>query len=118
MNKKIFLGYEEIEHEVREVWQIITSSGQICTNKPQSSKYKFVKHIKLKNENNIITAQWQSWQGNSLPFEPTILKLSGDVEEQIVEIDETGIELVGTGLTITVESINEKVVNDVIEVVL
>lgn len=109
------MRYEINNHEVLSVTEQKGLSGKIHIIKKY---YTMVKHIKLSEVNGLITANIISWQGEELPFEPIQIKLSGDVEEQIIELTEEGLQLEGTGLNIVVESIEEKMLNDKIEVML
>lgn len=106
------MNYEITDYEVLTVEEVKTPTKTCIIKK----HYTFVKHIKLSSNGNIINVQWVDWEGNELPFETTTLKLSGDVEEQEITLEEPQLELEGEGLNIIVESINPKVKNDKIEV--
>ena len=72
------LGYEVIGHEVREVWEIITPSGQRVINKPQSSKYHYFKHIKLLIDSSVVNIALRDYLGNPLSYEPISIRITGE----------------------------------------
>lgn len=79
----------------------------------------YEKHIILSVDGNTFTITWQNWEGYLLDFEPTVIKVSGDIiEEQIFTIEEPTFSLEGISGKVVVEAFNDNVKDDKIEVVL
>lgn len=102
------MKYVIVEHEVLTEENI---RGHIVRR-----QHDFVKHIKLSKEVSKIIITWLDWEGNQIPFENTLLRISGNVETQTFEVNVSEIDLEGEGLSIIIETLNAKVKNDKIEV--
>lgn len=124
--KSNFIGYEVIDHEVREVLEIITQSGQKVINRPQSKEYRFYKHIKLNKEDNVVAISIQDYLGNPLPYEPISIRITGESAlgealepfEGICEDGEIDLSGYVAGDKITVQTMSENVENAKLEVVI
>lgn len=94
-------------HEVLSVEEVVTTKQTAIVKK----HYTFVKHIKAEVSNNIITFRWETWEEESLPFEPVEVEISGElIETATLTLEEPELELTGEG-QIIVKTLNEKVKN-------
>lgn len=86
---------------------------------------RFAKEIKLTHDGLIIVSL-QDYLGNPLPYEPVLIRITGEsalgeaLEPFVGECDDGTIELEGyeTGDVITIESLNANMENASLEVVI